>query len=83
MGLARGKLVNGLVINNTTGRSVMFGSYHHPTCPSVRGVHRNRLNHAKGYVTVNASLYVMYPVSWYLARCCDSSGFGVFINKQA
>ena len=47
----------------------MFGGDNHPTGEGVGGVDRYGFYHAKGYVTVQASFNVMFPVSWNLAWC--------------
>ena len=76
-------LVDRLKIHCMMWRTVMFGGYYHPAGPLDRGVHWYTFYHTQGNVMVDASLDIMYPMSWYLARCMDSNWFGIFINKQA
>ena len=83
MCLAWGMLVDWLEIHYPARGPVMLCCDDHPTGPGVRSVNRDRFNHSKSYITLNASLHIVDPVGWYLASCTYSSGLGLFINEQA
>ena len=81
--LAWGMLVDWLEIHYPARGPVMLCCDDHPTGPGVMSVNRDRFNHSKSYITLNASLHIVDPVGWYLASRTYSSGLGLFINEQA
>ena len=83
MGLAGGMVIDRLVVNDTPGATVTFGSDDHPAGPEYWIIDWYLLNNTKPLVPGQASFDIMNPVDRYLTGLVDSDWLCIFSNIKA
>ena len=82
VGLSETMVIDLLVINDTTGRPIVFGGADHPAEPCGGLVHFHSLQDPKPHVPIKPSLHLLSPVDGDGGRSVYCDRLDRFINEQ-
>ena len=82
VGLPRCMAIQGLIVHNSTGLTILFWLDHHPAAPFVWCIYWDFLYNTKADIHIKTAFNCLLPVERDMGCLGDGHWFGILVNME-